>query len=230
MTKLGLLGRNISHSKSQEVYQKLLSREIDYNLFDYEKEIEIPSLDFFFEKIEGLSITAPYKRHFLDQVKMGNDIKELGAINCIRKIKDGFEATNTDYLALEEILRRYLEANENLKVLLLGDGAMAKVLTILFSKMNIEHKQFSRKLTSNFFDIKLTKNLFDYPEKVIVMNTCSRSYLFNGEIDSDIEFYDLNYSSPEQENFFIYRENEYIDGIELLEGQARHALKFWNID
>jgi len=230
MTKLGLLGRNISHSKSQEVYQKLLSREIDYTLFDFNTEDEIPSLQSFFRNVEGLSITAPYKRHFLDHVEINTEIKKLDAINCIRKTDTGYEATNTDYLALEEILKGYLKENEKLNVLLLGDGAMAKVLTVLFSKLNIDYKQFSRKLTSDFQKIELTKKHFNNPVKVIVMNACSRNYLFNGEIDSDIEFYDLNYSSIEQENFFINRENKYIDGIELLEGQARHALKFWDID
>ncbi|TNF04712.1 MAG: hypothetical protein EP326_01140 [Deltaproteobacteria bacterium] len=230
MIKLGLLGKDISHSRSQEIYEKLLSRKIDYTLFDYESEDEIPEVQDFFNSVEGLSITAPYKRVFLDSVEMNSDIQELGAINCIRKVGENFEGTNTDYLALLEIIDGYKKLSKNLGVVLLGDGAMATVLLKIFKAQNIKFKQFSRKLNNDFSSLSISKSLLKECDKIVVMNACSRNYLFNGHIDSDIDFYDLNYSNKPQENFFSTRSNKYIDGIELLEGQARHALKFWGID
>ncbi len=230
MIKLGLLGRDISHSRSQEIYQKLLRREIDYTLFDYPDEKEIPNIDTFFDNVQGLSITAPYKRVFLSEVHLVPEIKKLNAINCIRKTDNGYEGTNTDYLALEEILLSYKNIVDSLGVILLGDGAMATVLLELFKKLSIEHVQFSRKMTPNFEDIELTKKHFKKAGKIVVINACSRNYLFNGVIDSEIDFYDLNYSNEKQEKFFNSRPNKYTDGIELLEGQARHALTFWGIE
>lgn len=230
MNKLGLLGCNISHSKSPEIYNKLLNGNVDYQLFDFPDEESIPSLDNFFQRVEGLSITAPYKRVFLKNVSMDTDVEKLDAINCIRKTESGYEGTNTDFLALEEILTKYLNDFGSLNVILLGDGAMANVLEVLFEKLKINFKQFSRKKTPDFKNLKIKASLFESTHKTIVINACSRNYLFNGEIDSEIDFYDLNYSSLEQENYFNYRPNKYTDGIELLEGQARHALKFWGIE
>ena len=161
---------------------------------------------------------------------MNSDIQELGAINCIRKVGEKFEGTNTDYLALLEIIDGYKKINKNLGVILLGDGAMATVLLKIFKAQNIKFKQFSRKLNNDFSSLSISKGLLKECDNIVVMNACSRNYLFNGQIDSDIDFYDLNYSNKPQENFFSTRSNKYIDGIELLEGQARHALKFWGID
>ena len=161
---------------------------------------------------------------------MNSDIQELGAINCIRKVGEKFEGTNTDYLALLEIIDGYKKINKNLGVILLGDGAMATVLLKIFKAQNIKFKQFSRKLNNDFSSLSISKGLLKECDNIVVMNACSRNYLFNGQIDYDIDFYDLNYSNKPQENFFSTRSNKYIDGIELLEGQARHALKFWGID
>ncbi|MCO4792694.1 MAG: hypothetical protein KC493_03220 [Bacteriovoracaceae bacterium] len=230
MTKLGLLGKNISHSRSQEVYEKILERSVKYTLFDYQEIDEIPTIDTFFEQVEGLSITAPYKRVFLDKVKLSEDIKATNAINCIKKNGMSYEGTNTDYLALLDIFRKFKEKYSDLNIVLLGDGAMSIVVKLVSEKMNCELLQFSRKKTDNFSELELLDFNFKNQGKVIVINSCSREYLFNGEIDSNYIFYNLNYSCPEQEKLFIGRPNQYIDGMELLEGQARHALKFWDIN
>ena len=230
MNKLGLVGSNISHSKSPEVYHKLLKGNVDYHLFDFPNEQSLPNLDRLFEKVDGLSITAPYKKTFLKEVSMSSDVLKLGAINCIRKANSTYEGTNTDFLALNEILDNFLRDYGKINIVLLGDGAMANILTVLLCRLNISFKQFSRKITSKFNSLEIKKSLFLDSHKIFVINACSRNYLFNGHIDSEIDFFDLNYSSPEQENFFINRPNKYIDGIDLLEGQARHALKFWGIE
>ena len=104
MLKFGLLGKNIQKSRSKEMYEKILGTEVDYCLFDFANENDIPQLSDLLSKLQGLSITAPYKKHFLSDVKIKGGLESLEAINCIRKSEDGFEATNTDYLACEEIL------------------------------------------------------------------------------------------------------------------------------
>jgi len=64
MISLALLGKNISHSKSREVYEELLAEKIDYKIYDCPSPSDIPSLDAFFKKHKGLSITSPYKKFF----------------------------------------------------------------------------------------------------------------------------------------------------------------------
>lgn len=230
MIRLGLLGKNISHSKSQLVYESILNEKIEYVLFDYEEENAIPELDAFFEKVDGLSITAPYKRVFLQNVDVEDEhIKELGAINCIKKVRNRFKATNTDYLALVDIFEDFKKMHGKINIILLGDGAMAGIIKKISELHADEYLQFSRKLTKNFSELNLLKNLFNNSGKVIIVNTCSREYLFTGEINSNFLFYDLNYSSKAQESLIKSKGIEYVDGMPLLVGQARHALQFWGI-
>lgn len=230
MIRLGLLGKNISHSKSQLVYEKILNKKIEYILFDYEEESAIPELNAFFMKVDGLSITAPYKKVFLQSVEIEDElIKELGAINCIKKVHNNFKATNTDYLALVDIFEDFKKVHGEINIILLGDGAMAGIIKKVSVLHANEHLQFSRKLTENFSELNLLKNPFNNSGKVIIVNSCSRKYLFTGEINSRFLFYDLNYSSEAQENLIKSRGIEYVDGMALLMGQARHALQFWGI-
>ena len=78
--KLALIGRNIAHSKSPEIYSKLLENNVDYHLLDYPSVDQIPSLDYFSKNFEGISITSPYKEVFINDVELVGKAKELKAI------------------------------------------------------------------------------------------------------------------------------------------------------
>ena len=51
--KLALIGKNISHSKSPEIYNKLLNNQVEYHLLDYPSINEIPEMDFFSKNFDG---------------------------------------------------------------------------------------------------------------------------------------------------------------------------------
>ena len=104
MISLSLIGKNISHSKSQNCYEKLLGRKIKYSLIDCPSENDIPSLEDIFRNCQGLSVTSPYKKFFLNKVIVGEEIQNLNAINCIRKNDNVFEGTNSDYFALTAVV------------------------------------------------------------------------------------------------------------------------------
>src|SRR5690606_17249797 len=91
---LALIDKNIQHSLSKSIYEKILGKEIEYDLLDIEDEERLPKLESL-RKYDGVSITSPYKRHYLKACNVDKKIKEIGAINCIKKIGDQFEATNT---------------------------------------------------------------------------------------------------------------------------------------
>ena len=55
--------------KNKEMYEKILGEEVNYSLFDIKDSSNIPKLNQFFDTVDGLSITAPYKGHFLKDVK-----------------------------------------------------------------------------------------------------------------------------------------------------------------
>ena len=230
MLNLGLLGRGIQHSRSKEMYEKLLGFEVNYHLLDCKDVSSILPLDKLFSQYElkGLSITYPYKKYFLNQVSCDLKILEkIGAINCIT-FRDGqFYATNTDYLAAFTLVKRDIEILKSHCVLLLGSGNMACVFKLVFEELSIPYIQMSRKDDGDLNKV----DYFDFGSKgknLFIINSCSRDFMFQAEVPEQATFWDMNYSFKQHEllseKFLCYRE-----GLDLLELQAKFALEFWEI-
>lgn len=227
MHKLALIGQNISHSRSQEMYQSILKEEVDYTLLDITDPHQLDLLALF-EKYEGISITAPYKKSYLESVFLTDEIKQLGAINCLRKINQRIEATNTDYLAIEKKLKYYVEQYESLEFVILGDGAMSFVTLKALEKLQLKAKIVARSNHLLYVDVDLG-NFFEIADaKHIVINACSRNFIFQGNIEPDVIFWDYNYALLDHYNY-LDSKCCYIDGAELLKSQAAYALEFWDI-
>ena len=225
------MGKNISHSKSKMVYEKLLAHKIDYHLFDYQVAVEIPTLPELFKIVSGLSITSPYKRHFLPQVSAILDvpIPITDSINCIKCEKGKFFATNTDYLAIRQIVPTLLKKYSPSKIVILGSGAMAHIIKEILSTMPaIPFEVFSRKISSNFYT-------YDYAQhatnnfKILIINACSRDYIFANPVNEHCIFWDLNYGHTDHQKKLSKNVGFYIDGTEMLELQGNYALKFWQM-
>lgn len=225
--RLGLLGYPIQHSKSPELYQRFLGKRLEsYDLFSYRRRDDIPELNFFQLKLDGLNITSPYKDHFFGKVEVTSElVKKLGLINTIAFAGDRAFATNTDLLAVEEILQNYMRNNPDLHIQLLGDGAMAKVTLLVAAKFNIPVYQYSRRL-----DPGLSKRRLPRPQsgQPLIINACSRAFIYEGDLHGDEIFWDYNYSFQPHAERLPSKVKTYQDGLELLEKQALHALHFWS--
>lgn len=226
MTTLGLVGSGISHSKSREVYQKILQREISYHLLDYDSQKSIPLLSYLFEcyNLDGLSITSPFKTHFLSQVECVNDeVKSLNVINCIKKEGGIFLATNTDLMACREILVELVGEHHFSSIHILGNGSMVRMLELILSSLSISYKIYSRASVGSLENLDLSNQ-----KKSLIINACSRSFNFQGKISSDSYFWDLNYGLENHQKK-ISQVCHYMDGYSLLLKQAEFALQFWAI-
>ena len=226
-TKLALLGKNIAHSKSQKMYEGILKREISYELIDCKTQEEIPALNKIFDQNLGLSITSPYKEVFLDQCKLEDSVKTLKAINCIRKKDNEFQGTNTDYMACIHILKKKKEIGD-IEVFILGDGAMSRVVEAACSELVLNVNVLSRKKNKDFFEM----SFLEYPKLefkfYLIVNTCSRDYVFKNQLPEYFSFWDLNYDFPAH-HYLKEKLAAFEDGLELLELQASFALDFWSI-
>lgn len=226
MLSLGLLGKSIQRSRSKEMYEKLLQREVNYQLFDFARTEDIPSLDDIFSQVSGFSITAPYKDHFLDKVQVSDDISKIGAINCIKVVDNKFYGTNTDYLACLEILDSFF--NKGIKFFILGDGAMSRVLQFILKNKKEDFSVLSRRIGN------LNKNKFCFEEiqkKYIIINSCHKDFNFTASVDDSlVKFWDLNYNVDSDKHSSVSSSIKYVDGIELLFLQAKYALEFWGIN
>lgn len=228
LIKLALLGKEIDHSKSPQIYQKLLG-DVSYKLLDYREKESIPHLKDLFHQhgLHGLNITSPYKSHFIGQVYIvDSSLKKLKFINCIKKGTEGFLATNTDCLAVEEILRRFIEKGYG-RFILLGNGAMAQMTLILFDKLkrdfDISYLQYYRQKDGPLEELNLQGKEGSI-QRTLVINSCSRNFIFRGKLPSDGRFWDYNYSHTPHQKYF--HQDQYVDGYELLFLQGVHALKF----
>jgi shikimate dehydrogenase len=216
---LALIGKNIQHSKSPEIYKKLLGNELHiFDLLDFADETLIPKALELFQKYQGISITSPYKKYFLNEIRLLGCPKGIAGINCMRLNNGVVEATNTDFLAIKEILSGMQGALVNRKINILGDGVMSKVTELALIDLNLSYEIFSRKKTEKFDQLTFAN--------VLLINSCSRDYVFKGNIKKNVIFWDYNYNFLPHQNTLPNICDQYIDGYSLLTTQAKFALDF----
>jgi riboflavin kinase / FMN adenylyltransferase len=227
--RLGLIGKNIKHSKSPQTYSYLLNGfPLNYELIEIENEEHLneQTLIHYLSGCDGISITSPYKklvRHFISQIELKTDID---AINAVKMINGEIIGTNTDYLACHDLLTSYMISNTQM-VFILGDGAMAEIIMKILKEKGYRFCQFSRRL-NNMDQVKEQLSRLSN-EHVLIVNCCSREFIFSPPEMKNYDFWDMNYSMPEHEYKFYINKIKYYSGIELLVLQARYALSFWNL-
>jgi len=216
--RLGLIGKNISHSQSPRIYKELLGPDIIYDLIDVPDLESLPSIHELAKVYDGLNITAPYKKSYLKEVLIEDSVQDLHAINTI-SFGDKIKGTNTDYFGVKTILERY----QGFDIILLGNGSMAHVTLKVMKELKLtilDH--FYRLKDGEIFQLDLSGFT---QEKLLIINSCSRSFSFVGKLPPQAIFLDYNYNfTPHQglKSQLIYQ-----DGLELLQLQAEAAVNFW---
>ena len=226
--KLALIGKSITHSKSPYLYRKILGEDTVYDLIDVDSD-KLPSLESLATKYDGINITSPYKEKYFNQVTVEDKVvRSLGAINTIDLRYGEFRATNTDLLAVREILKGYQRRFPKLQIVLLGSGAMSRVVSLASEELSIPILAISRKSNPDMSNMDLKP-----PEGTLgqnlVINACSRDFFFQGTIDSNTIFWDLNYQFLPHQNTLPFLVKEYHDGQEMLYLQAKAAVEFWKV-
>ncbi|WPU65527.1 shikimate dehydrogenase family protein [Peredibacter starrii] len=227
--KLGLLGYPITHSLSPKLYQEILGSKLSsYELFSYERKDLVPALTFFSSKLDGLNITSPYKTHFMNEIKIDSPlVQKIGAVNTLSFTPDGVQGTNTDVIAVQEILTKYQQDWGQLHLLILGSGVMAKMTELVANEQKISWQEFSRKSNGDISHLDLRPHLKPGHQNIVI-NACSREFVFHGELTQEEVFWDYNYSFLPHQNTLPSRVKTYHDGQEMLFLQAKAAVKFWS--
>ncbi len=226
--RLGLLGYPIGHSRSPELYRQLLGPELEsYDLFSCETANAVPSVSHFRGLLDGLSITSPYKKHFIGQLELPDPmVAQLGSVNTLAFLPDRVLGTNTDLIAVVEILKNYQASYPRISLLLLGDGAMARVTETVALELALPLQKFSRRTYPDLTRLDLRP--FTVPGyQTIIINSCAREFVFNGTFIGDEIFWDYNYAFPAHATTLPDQLRAYHDGQELLELQAKAAIAFW---
>lgn len=226
--KFGLLGKDIQHSKSPAIYEKILGNALDYDLIDIKNRSQLPTIEELKKIYRGINITSPYKTHYLNDVFFETPDEYKDAINVMRFHEDKVFATNTDATAIELEIDGLKRSFKHLYFLILGDGSMSKLTSSILKRRGFHFEVFSRKMTPGFSNLNLS-SYADRDVQIVVINTCSRDYVFNGVLHSSYIFWDYNYSFIPHQSTLPKLVKHYHDGQRMLELQAIAAAKFWKI-
>lgn len=225
--RLALLGFPIAHSLSPALYRELLGDNLtSYDLLEVEDPEEVPGLRELSQTYHGLSITSPHKELFFHDVIIRSPIvHELKAINTISFRKSGFFGTNTDVIAVEQILSRMTTQSQDLNLIILGDGVMGRVTVMVAKNLGIPFVQFSRKNGDDLVHLDLSnKN----ENQTVVINSCNRDFIYKGRLHPEMIFWDYNYAFLPHQSLIPSQVKTYIDGQEMLRLQAIAAIDFWS--
>ncbi len=225
--RLALIGKGIGHSRSPDTYRSLLGQDTQYDLLDVADMESLPTADQLAARYDGVSITAPWKEAYAGAAVA--EAAHLGAVNCLRFGPAGMEATNTDWSALKELLPPFLrERGIGSPVVILGNGAMARVARDVLERLGQKNATFARSQGDDPATLDLP-TLYPGMGKKLVLNACSRSFTFAGKLDATWVFWDFNYGLPDQQAAVERTGATYVDGLGLLRKQAEHAVQFWNL-
>jgi len=242
MRVFGLIGFPLSHSFSKKYFTDKFEREgirdCRYELFPLEDIQALPGLVEKEPGLCGLNVTIPYKQQvipFLDQ--MDEEVKQMGACNCIRLIHGKLHGHNTDVIGFEISLRKKWHSSHD-TALVLGTGGAAKAVHFVLTKMGIPFREVSRTRSPGVLDYaSLTPDII-HSTRLIINTTPLGMYPDVGglpEIPYDALgpqhfLFDLVYN-PEKTGFLEAGERRgatIANGSEMLSLQAEESWKIWN--
>jgi len=136
--KYGLIGYPISYSKSPDLFRAAYpdAPDMTYDLIedeDFERAYQR-----FLDEYEAVNVTAPYKGDAFGKVEVADTIsRELYAVNILKK-KDGkIYGYNSDFWALQKLLKPYADKHQRPQVLVIGCGGAAKAAALAALKLRM---------------------------------------------------------------------------------------------
>lgn len=226
--RLGLIGYPVKHSLSPVLYKEILGSKLEsYDLLSYEIPAQIPSLQELAPKYDGINITSPYKQHFVTQIIIESSlVKSINAVNTLAFTDKGIIGTNTDLLAVKMILEDYKKKFGKIHLILLGSGVMARLTEIVAQSLSVSLTSLSRKTNPELAKLDLRK--FRQPQcQNIIVNSCSRDFIFLGITSMEDLFWDYNYAFSPHISSIPSKVKSYEDGQVMLKLQAQAAVNFW---
>lgn len=135
----GLIGSPVEHTMSPAIHNTLAA-ELSENLVYVPFHVPDGRLK---EAVEGAyalnllgcNVTVPYKSQVIPFLKEIDPLaKEIGAVNTLVRVQDGFRGYNTDMPGLLQAMREDGVRTEGEKVLILGAGGVARAVAMLLSR------------------------------------------------------------------------------------------------
>lgn len=244
MPLYGIIGYPLTHSFSKQYFTEKIAREeipdSVYESYPLPSITEFPQLLKQQPSLKGLSVTIPYKEQVLKYVTaLSNEVKEIGAANCIRIRENELTAFNTDIIGFERSFVKKLKHGQK-KALVLGTGGASKAVQYVLKKIGIDFLIISRKesdLPGYITYDQVNENILE--EYTIIINATPLGMSPREErypeipysfLTADHYLYDLVYN-PEKTLFLQKGEQQGAtikNGFEMLIIQAEENWRIWN--
>jgi len=131
MKNFALVGKDIQGSFSPDIHSfcfESLSLEACYHIIDIESSSEILAVVSRLKSgdLDGINITAPYKKDFISHLDHLNPrAEEIGSINCIYSNNGKLIGNNTDWFGFGQSVRDFQEFDN---VVIIGGGGVVPAI------------------------------------------------------------------------------------------------------
>lgn len=238
MMTFGLIGQNISYSKSPAIHAYMapyLNVPFKYEILDVKSE-DIPTLinDLKSGKYHGFNITIPFKEEVLKYVdRLTEHAKRIGAVNTIYYQNGRVFGDNTDYEGFKGLLKSNKVKVKKKRVYILGTGGAAKAVYMVLKDLGAYVTVVSRKPNlSDVFSRVIGYQSMNPAEIDIIINATPvgtypnvNDSPLNLDIVKQKTVIDLVYNPKETQ---IIKHAKYgIGGIDMLIIQAIHSEMDW---
>lgn len=255
----GIVGNPISHSLSpllQNALAEEMNIDMKYVAFPVTANIKDAINGAFFLGIQGFNVTIPFKKDMLDIViDIDDRAQNIGAINTLIRVEDGYKGYNTDILGLGMSLKNSGLNIKNKNIILLGAGGAAKAALYLaveeeaksitiINRNKAKAEELKKEIgfrnisTFSLDDLKSDINLLKYNDYFVFQTT---NVGMHPNIDDciieDEDFYkkcdagiDLIYTPFETTFIKKMKEsgNSCINGLDMLILQGVASFEIWN--
>jgi shikimate dehydrogenase len=244
MKTYGLIGFPLTHSFSKKYFTDKIEKEevaeAVFDLFPLNTIEDFPALLNTHPTLQGIAVTIPYKEQVLKYVThLSEEVRQIGAANCIKIDSDELTAYNTDIIGFEKSFVKHLNPNRK-KALVLGIGGASKAVQYVLQKLEIDFLLVSRNTSENsirYADI--TETLIQ--DHNIIINSTPLGMSPSEDTCPDIPYhlltadhylYDLVYAPAK--TLFLQKGEEHgatiENGFEMLIIQAEENWRIWNED
>lgn len=240
-----LIGFPLSHSFSERYFTNKFKEEgiadAIFKCFSFEDVNDITTLIETHHALKGFAITIPHKKvilPFLNEIT--EEVKTMGACNCVRIDNGKLSGYNTDVVGFEKSFIKKLLPHHT-KALILGSGGAAAAVEFVLKKLKIDYRFVSRNKNTDIDNLtytELTPEIIE--EYTVIINTTPLGTFPNVDAATDIPYhlltpnhylFDLVYNPTETKFLRLGKEQgaETENGYEMLVLQAEENWKIWNI-
>lgn len=252
MILTGLIGRPVTHSWSQILFNSLYERQKTdaiYISIDLMKRNLRRFVEFSRESFLGYNITAPYKIDIIPLLNgIENSAREIGSVNLVKNENGNLFGYNTDYYGFKRTIELSGLDLSNKKILIAGTGGIFRTIgyaiTDAFSPSRIVvlsrdpariTKHMPSRFTGKDFEYTIREDFVDGKEFDVVINCTPLGTSPNIDIDPfegvylkrDVVGIDVVYN-PSKTKFLSRIEKAggmIVNGMELFLGQALETHK-----